>query len=116
MGVFSNAPDPETYYQVAQTRDIVKYNDVSEAQWFRDRLAYAYGGYAYVNVRMDADGTTILWFGGYRLPLGSWLYAGTTPMTDEQVYFSTLRPTDRMFPDVPPPDWLNDGITDTEGA
>lgn len=97
MGVYSNEPDPPDYYQVVDTADCVRYTDVGQAQWFMDRIQYAYGS-TQTNVRLDD--TTIKWFGYYKLQLGDWLYKGTTPITDEVLRASALRPVASTWPDA----------------
>lgn len=92
MGIFSNEPDPPVYFNVVDTRDCVQYTDVDQAPWFMDRIDNAFAG-STTNVRMDSDGTTILWFGYYRLALGDWLYAGNIAMSDEVLKASAFRPT-----------------------
>lgn len=96
MGVYSNEPDPPYYYQAVDTHDCVRYTDVAQAQWFMDRIQFAYGS-TKTNVRLD--GTTIRWFGYYSMDVGDWLYNGTTPMTDEVLRASQLRPLDSAWPD-----------------
>lgn len=92
MGVFSDQPDPPVYVNAVDTYDVVRYTDVSQAQWFMDRINFAYGGQATTNVRFDADGTTILWFGVYFLHLGDWLLKGDSPITDDALRTSPVRP------------------------
>lgn len=106
MGVYSNEPDPPEYYAVVETKDCVRYTDPTQSQWFMDRINYAYSGTA-TNVRMDGD--TIRWFGYYRLDVGDWLWGGTTPITDEVLRASTLRPVPGTWPD-------STGATTTSGA
>lgn len=100
MGVYSQEPDPPVYYAVVNTADLVRYTDSAQAQWFIDRINYAYGGYT-ANVRIEPDGSTIRWFGYYFLGLGDWLWQGTSPMSDEVVRASALRPVPLDFPDDP---------------
>ena len=92
MGIYSNEPDPPVYYAVVDTKDCVRYTDPDQAQWFMDRIQYAYGGDTRV------EGTTIKWFGYYRLDIGDWLYGGTTPMSDEILKASQLRPNLEEWP------------------
>ncbi|SFO82204.1 hypothetical protein SAMN05421810_10171 [Amycolatopsis arida] len=99
MGVYSDEPDPPVYYQAVDAADCVRYTDVSQAKWFRDRINFAFGGQRSTNVRMDADGTTIRWFGYYVLRLGDWLYRGNTPITDEVLRASGLRPVTTSWPE-----------------
>lgn len=91
MGVYSNQPDPPVYFQAVDTYDCVRYTDPSQAQWFMDRINYAFGGTT-ANVRFADDGVTIQWFGVYFLHLGDWLLQGNTPATDDQLRLSTSRP------------------------
>lgn len=95
MGVYSPEPDPPVYFQVVDTRDCVQYTEPGQAAWFIDRINYAFGG-----TETDArlDGSTIRWFGYYHLDLGDWLYSGTTPMSDEVLRASQLRPVSNTFP------------------
>lgn len=97
MGIYSNEPDPPVYYAVVDTRDCVRYTDAAQAQWFMDRIQYAFGG-TDTNIRLD--GTTIRWFGYYALPIGDWLYAGNIPMTDEVLKASAFRPTLETWPEA----------------
>lgn len=91
-------PQPPEYFRVVETTDIAHYTDVSQAPWFIQRIETAFGGPQSVNVRMDSDGTTILWFGYYYLRLGDWLWRGQVRVTDEILRYSTLRPHDEVFP------------------
>lgn len=91
MGVYSDAPDPPVYFQATDTSDCVRYTDPSQAQWFMDRINYAFGGTS-ANVRFDTDGVTIRWFGYYWLHLGDWLYHGDTAIPDDQMRASQIRP------------------------
>lgn len=100
MGVYSDESDPPVYYQVVDTRDCVRYSDSAQAPWFMDRIRFAYGGTS-TNVRLDSDGT-IRWFGYYWLHLGDWLYGGTTPVTDEVLRASHLRPVGVDWPSATP--------------
>lgn len=94
MGVFSNEPDPPSYFQVVDTHDCVRYTDIAQAQWFIDRVNFAYGGET--DARLDDD--TIRWFGYYHLALGDWLYSGSIPMTDDVLRASQFRPVTTTFP------------------
>jgi hypothetical protein len=97
MGVFSSQPDPPTYYHAVDTSDCVRYTAVAQAQWFMDRIQYAYAG-STTNARLDPDGSTIRWFGSYTLALGDWLYAGKTAMTDAVLRDSAFRPNLSAWP------------------
>lgn len=103
MGVFSDEPDPPTYYYAVEAADCVRYTDVAQAKWFMDRINHAFGGQASTNVRMAEDGTTIRWFGYYWLHLGDWLYKGNTAITDEVLRASGLRPSMAEWPAAPKP-------------
>lgn len=93
MGIYSDEPDPPTYFQVVETADCVRYTDLGQAQWFMDRINYAFGGQASTNVRLAEDGTTIRWFGYYQLRLGDWLYKGNTAIDDKTLRASALKPS-----------------------
>jgi hypothetical protein len=95
VGIYSPEPDPPVYFQVVDTRDCVRYTDVAQAQWIMDRINYAYGG---TDTDVRLEGTTVRWFGYYRLDLGDWLYSGTTPMSDEVLRASQFRPVSDTFP------------------
>lgn len=94
MGVYSNEPDPPTYHQVVDTHDCVRYTDVAQAQWFIDRVNWAYGG----GTDARLEDTTVRWFGYYQLALGDWLYNGTTAMSDQVLRASQFRPVLDTFP------------------
>jgi hypothetical protein len=94
MGVYSNAPDPPSFYQVVDTHDCVQYTDVDQAPWFIDRINYAFGG----GTDARLDGQTVRWFGYYELHIGDWLYNGVNPMTDEVLRASQFRPIADNFP------------------
>ena len=85
--------DPEIV-AVVQSNDAAHYTSVDQAEWFFDRLARAFG--SFVNPRRDEDGGTIRWFENYTLPLGWWLIGGMTPLSDDALRTSLLRPL---------PDW-----------
>lgn len=104
MTDFTDQPEPPVYYMAVQTFDCVQYTDVSQQQWFFDRIRFAYGG-TNPNVRLDTDGTTILFFGSTRLHLTDWLYKGTTVLTDAALRASRtnlLRPVNDTFPETTP--------------
>lgn len=94
MGQYSDQPDPPVYHQVIETKDCVRYTDPRYAQWFVDRINFVYGD---ANVRVD-ETHTIRWFGYYALRVGDWLYSGTTPVTDEVLRASQLRPAGSVWP------------------
>jgi hypothetical protein len=95
MGVYSDEPDPPDYFAVVDTRDCVRYTDVSQAQWFIDRINAAFAGN---ETEARLDGTTVKWFGYYNLPLGDWLYGGQVSMSDEVLKASAFRPTFDTWP------------------
>jgi hypothetical protein len=85
--------DP-TPIAVIQSVDAAQYTDPGQYQWFFNRLIQAFGPWC--NPRFDADGTTILWYSNYSLPLNSWLVNGKTAFTDDQLKNGAMRPL---------PDW-----------
>lgn len=94
MAQYSTEANPPNYYQVVNSHDCVQYTNVDQAQWFVDRINFAYGG---TDARLD--GTVIRWFGNYTLNLTDWLYNGTTPMSDEVLRASQFRPLLDTFPE-----------------
>lgn len=100
---YSNEPLPPQHHVVAVSSDAFRYTNVNQAQWFFDRINMAFGSTT-PNVRME--GTTIRWFGYYWLNLGDWLYQGMTPVTDEVMRASYLRPVGNDWPPDPGLDWV----------
>lgn len=72
--------EPTEYTRVVKTLSALRYTDVSQYEWFKDLLEQTHYG---INVRLDEDGTTILYWGYYRLPLGWWLIQYSEPVSDE---------------------------------